>query len=125
MRLSDPKHFDHILPFLQPADVHHSIPLSSADIVRMHAHDDAGELGAGKDVGDVEEQSEVQTQRRGRAIADSGEKTPQVQEDVAPPVRIADAGEPQCRRSRATFIASFQIRGRGHKCMKENQESRR
>ena len=53
MRLSDPKHFDHILPFLQPADVHHSIPLSSADIVRMHAHDDA-ELGAGKDVGDVD-----------------------------------------------------------------------
>ena len=92
MRLSDPKHFDHILPFLQPADVHHSIPLSSADIVRMHAHDDA-ELGAGQNVGDVEEQSEVQTQRRGRAIADSGEKTPQVQEDVAPPVRIADAGE--------------------------------
>ena len=51
MRLSDPKHFDHILPFLQPADVHHSIPVSSADIVRMHAHDHA-ELGAGQDVGD-------------------------------------------------------------------------
>ncbi|MGB1598290.1 MAG: hypothetical protein ACPIOQ_36365, partial [Promethearchaeia archaeon] len=49
----------------------------------------AGGPGEG-DVGDVEEQSEVQTQRRGRAIADSGEK---VQEDVAPPVRIADAGE--------------------------------
>ena len=92
MRLSDPKHFDHILPFLQPADVHHSIPLSSADIIRMHAHDDA-ELGARPDVGDVEEQSEAQTHRRGRAIANSGEKTPQVQVDVAPPVRIADAGE--------------------------------
>ena len=78
MRLSDPKHFDHILPFLQPADVYHSIPLSSADIVRMHAHDDAGELGAGKDVGDVDEQVELQGQRRRRALADSGEQTPAV-----------------------------------------------
>ena len=41
----------------------------------MHAHDDAGELGAGKDVGDVEEQVEVQGQRRRRALADSGERT--------------------------------------------------
>ena len=41
MRLSDPKHFDHILPFLQPADVHHAIPLTPQDIVRMHETDDA------------------------------------------------------------------------------------
>ena len=41
MRLSDPKHFDHIRPFLQPADVHHSIPLDSDDIGRMHAIDEA------------------------------------------------------------------------------------
>jgi len=31
MRMSDPKHFDHILPFLQPADVHHTIPLTDDD----------------------------------------------------------------------------------------------
>ena len=48
MRLSDPKHFDHILPFLQPADVHHSIPLNSDDIKRMHATDDAATLDAGE-----------------------------------------------------------------------------
>jgi hypothetical protein len=41
MRLSDLKHFDHILPFLQPADVHHSIPLNRDDIKRMHTTDGA------------------------------------------------------------------------------------
>jgi hypothetical protein len=39
MRMSDPKHFDHILPFLQPADVHHTIPLTAQEVVRMHAKD--------------------------------------------------------------------------------------
>ena len=39
--MSDPKHFDHILPFLQSADVHHAIPISREEIVRMHAIDDA------------------------------------------------------------------------------------
>ena len=40
MRMSDPKHFDHILPFLQLADVHHAIPLTSHEVLRMHAKDD-------------------------------------------------------------------------------------
>ena len=41
MRMSDPKHFDHILPFLQPADAHHTvIPLTDQEVVRMHAKDD-------------------------------------------------------------------------------------
>ena len=40
MRMSDPKHFDHILHFLQPADVHHAIPLTAQEVVRMHAKDD-------------------------------------------------------------------------------------
>ena len=40
MRMSDPKHFDHILPFLQPADVHHAIPLTAHEVLRMHAKDD-------------------------------------------------------------------------------------
>ena len=47
MRMSDPKHFDHILPFLQPADVHHAIALSRADVVQMHAIDDAAASTAG------------------------------------------------------------------------------
>jgi hypothetical protein len=40
MRMSDRTHLDHILPFLQPADVHHSIPLTAQEVVRMHAKDD-------------------------------------------------------------------------------------
>ena len=37
MRMSDPKHFDTILPFLQPHDVPHRIDLTIADIEAMHA----------------------------------------------------------------------------------------
>jgi hypothetical protein len=40
MRMSDPKHFDHILPFLQPADAHHTMPLTAQEVVRMHDKDD-------------------------------------------------------------------------------------
>jgi len=39
MRMSDPKHFDHILLFLQQADIHHAIPLTAQEVVRMHAKD--------------------------------------------------------------------------------------
>ena len=49
------------------------------------------------------EQGEAQKQRRGRALADSGEQTPKVQVDVAPPVNITDAGEhsvPQLSRNK-------------------------
>ena len=113
MRLSDPKHFDHILPFLQPSDVHHSIPLSNADVVRMHAHDDAEALAAGKNSGDVEEQIEAQGRRSGNALgqqplvdsgehrrssAKSGEQTA-AQGAASPRItratsrRIADSGE--------------------------------
>ena len=31
---------NHILPFLQPADVHHAIPLTAQEVLRMHAKDD-------------------------------------------------------------------------------------
>ena len=34
--MSDPKHFDTILPFLQPLDVPHRIDLTSADIKTMY-----------------------------------------------------------------------------------------
>ena len=36
MMLSDPKHWDHILPFMQPGDVPHRIALTDADIRAMH-----------------------------------------------------------------------------------------
>ena len=39
VRLSAPKHFDHILPFLQPDDLPHKIDLSAAEICDMHAAD--------------------------------------------------------------------------------------
>ena len=34
--MSDPRHFDTILPFLQPGDVGHSIDLTADDIEKMH-----------------------------------------------------------------------------------------
>jgi hypothetical protein len=100
MRLSDPKHFDHVLPFLQPADVHHAIPLTGQDILRMHAADDvnlndssaeaespdAGEFNAGeRDISDIPSDDAPRiTRARARVVeehpsADSGEKT-QVQD---------------------------------------------
>ena len=39
VRLSDPRHFDHILPFLRPEDIPHRIDLSSDDICKMHEED--------------------------------------------------------------------------------------
>ena len=40
MRMSDPKKFDHILPFLQLVDVHHAIPLTTQEVLLMHVKDD-------------------------------------------------------------------------------------
>jgi hypothetical protein len=37
--LSNPKHWDHILPFMQPRDVPHRIALTDTDIRAMHAAD--------------------------------------------------------------------------------------
>ncbi len=37
--LSDPKHWDHILPFMQPGDVPHRIALTDEDIRAMYASD--------------------------------------------------------------------------------------
>jgi len=39
VRLSDPRHFDHILPFLCLEDIPHSIDLSADDICTMHEED--------------------------------------------------------------------------------------
>ena len=38
--LSDPKHWGHILPFIQSGDVPHRIALTDADIHPMHTADD-------------------------------------------------------------------------------------
>jgi len=40
VRLSDPRHVDHILPFLCPEDIPHRIDLSADDISKMHEEDD-------------------------------------------------------------------------------------
>ena len=37
--VSDPRHFDHILPFLCPEDIPHRIDLSANDICTMHEED--------------------------------------------------------------------------------------
>jgi hypothetical protein len=39
IRLSDPRHFDHILPFLCPEDIPHRIDLSADDICKLHEED--------------------------------------------------------------------------------------
>jgi len=39
VRLSDPRHFDHILPFLCPEDISHRIDVSANDICTMHEED--------------------------------------------------------------------------------------
>ena len=56
--MSDPKHFDTILPFLQPLDVPHRIDLTIADIEAMHTV-------AGQDVDFLHPTSNVHTRSRG------------------------------------------------------------
>jgi hypothetical protein len=58
MRMSDPKHFDTILPFLQPLGVPHRIDLTIADIEAMHTV-------AGQDVDFLHPTSNVHTRSRG------------------------------------------------------------
>ena len=37
--MSNPEHFDHLLPFLHPYDIHHKIDLTPEDIMQMHSED--------------------------------------------------------------------------------------
>ena len=37
--MSDPQHFDHLLPFLHPFDIHHKIDLTPDEIMQMHSED--------------------------------------------------------------------------------------
>ena len=61
LRMSDPKHFDTILPFLQPLDVPHRIDLTIADIEAMHTV-------AGQDVDFFHSTSNVHTRSRGPLV---------------------------------------------------------
>jgi len=99
MRMSDLKHFDHILPFLQPAEVHHTIPLTAQEVVRMHAKDDVpGAVGA----------SDLQTDRISRSV-----------EPSLSPAASSSFPQPSlatCSATTAsphdTHLFPFQIRGR-------------
>ena len=61
MKMSDPKHFDTILPFLQPTDVPHKIDLTVADIAKMHKD-------AGQDIDFLHTTSTIQTRSRAPAL---------------------------------------------------------
>ena len=59
--MSDPKHFDTILPFLQPTDVPHKIDLTVVDIAKMHKD-------AGQDIDFLHTTSTIQTRSRVPAL---------------------------------------------------------
>lgn len=130
MRLSDPKHFDHILPFLQPLDVHHAIDLSSEDVVRMHADDDAEASAAGEDVQVGHDASAAGEQDHGRRLtrsrsnatankhrADASGEQPLLQSPTE-----SDNTSASARGNTQRLIPDS---GRGHKYMTENQKCRR
>jgi len=79
MMLSDPKHWDHILPFMQPGDVPHRIALTDADIRDMHAPD--GDEDGDVPIGVVTTRSQAASELRTSgelpapsATSNSGEK---------------------------------------------------
>ena len=130
MRLSDPKHFDHILPFLQPADVHHSIPLNSDDIKRMHATDDAATLDAGE--------HDIRTNTVGEA-SDTGEHAAKSIADATRAhsarmhaARVRDAGEcdaalavdmPRITRTRTHSVEASSFTDSGEQVQVQERES--
>jgi hypothetical protein len=61
MKMSDPKHSDTILPFLQSTDVPHKIDLKVADIAKMHKD-------AGQDIDFEHTTSTIQTRSRAPAL---------------------------------------------------------
>jgi hypothetical protein len=91
MRLSDPKHFDHILPFLQHADAQYSIPLNSDDINRMHATDDAATFEEGRH--DMQTHTAGELSDTGEHTATSIAKAPRAFSARMYAVRVRDAGE--------------------------------
>jgi hypothetical protein len=79
MMLSDPKHWDHILPFMQPGDVPHKIALTDADIRAMHAADGHEDSDVSVDVVTTRSQAASKLRASGElpapfATSNSGEK---------------------------------------------------
>ncbi len=77
--LSDPKHWDHILPFMQPGDVTHRIALTDVDIRAMHTADDHGDGDVSIDLVTTHSQTTSKLHVSGElpapsATFDSGEK---------------------------------------------------
>ena len=77
--LSDPKHWDHILPFMQPGDVPHRIALTDADIRAMHAADGHEDSDVPVDVVTTRSQTDSKFRASGESSAsattsNSGEK---------------------------------------------------
>ena len=130
MRMSDPKHFDHILPFLQPADVHHAIALSSADVVQMHAIDDAAASTGGELAGDAlaapSTDSRALRTRALPATPDSGEPLEQAQarvsgehDHVSP---LSDSGEQARVTGRESARATNDLSLKDHKAFKHGRD---
>lgn len=127
MRMSDPKHFDHILPFLQPADVHHAIPLTAHEVLRMHAKDDVP-VAAGA--------SELQPDRISRsgeqslpAAASSSLKPSRVTRSAttasqaASPLSFPDSGESvQVRGKESVQKEAIYLSPQEHKRFKHGRE---
>ncbi len=79
MMLSDPKHWDHILPFMQSGDVPHRIALTDADIRAMHVADDHEDGDVSIDVVTTRSQAVSKLRTSGElpapsATSNSGEK---------------------------------------------------
>ncbi len=77
--LSDPKHWDHILPFMQPGDVPHRIALADADIRAIHAADGHEDGNVTEDVVTTHSQAASKLRTSGElpapsATSNSGEK---------------------------------------------------
>ena len=77
--LSDPKHWDHILPFMQPGDVPHRIALTDADIRATHAVDGHEDSDVPVDVVTTRSQAASKLRTSGElpapsATSNSGEK---------------------------------------------------
>ena len=90
--MSDPKHFDHILPFLQPADGHHAIPIMMTDDdVRIHAVDDASAPAAGEP-GDLDDAAALAVGELAPSITDCLARA-HVQGSGARAQMRADSGE--------------------------------
>ncbi len=82
--MSDPKHFDTILPFLQPTDVPHKIDRTVVDIAKMYKD-------AGQDIDFLHTTSTIQT--RSRAPALNADQIPSLSYSTDSGEHSANSGE--------------------------------